>query len=113
MGGRVWQYSTDEQIALNSIAKRLQIDNSWQAIRTTVHCDLLLVGASKSSIEQALTKVGNYTEYDSWNGAITIVFDDYFTLQAVDKLVLWFENDHLAAKRLEVTPDATLPIECP
>ena len=111
--GRVWQHSFDQEYALSNLAERLKVENSPQVIRDTVHCQLLDMGASKSVISKNLNLIGSYQEYESWNGSISIVFDDYFTQLTVHELVLRFEDDKLVDKRYEVTPDSTIPIVCP
>jgi len=113
IGGRVWQRSIDQRLALGSLAKRLGVENDLQVIRSKVHCELITLGEAKSSVEQALKQVGDYEEYDSWNGAVSIYFDDYFTVQVVSIPVLRFENGILVDKRYQVTSDTTIQIECP
>jgi uncharacterized protein YneF (UPF0154 family) len=112
ISGRIWQYSLDQEYALSSLAERLEVDNDPQIIRNKVHCHLLEMGASKSSIEKTLNNIGMYQEYDAWNGSTLIAFDDYFTRLTIDDLVLRFEDDKLVEKSIDVT-DSTIPIRCP
>ena len=112
--GRIWQYETDKQNVAILVALRLGVDSDWESIRTHVFCKVLVIGATRKSIEDSLSKIGIYTQTkNSTYPYVIISFDDPFISAELSDLRLWFDEKETLRGKFRGTNFNQTPIECP
>lgn len=106
LGGYLWgkqqMLKTMDQYELKNLARRLGVEDDWEAIRYYIYCNLLSRGKKPEQIKEELKSIGLFSwddrSYKIFGDHITVVFENYHIRNRLGDLVLYFdENGQLYA----------------
>jgi len=118
--GRIWQawndYEWADQEKLQEIAKRLGVDEDWEAVTKHVYCKMLQPGLTKLEVEAQLAKIGPYSlgNPDISVERVYVHFGDRITNNHLRVMSLWFDDNGkvVGAGRSTILGDPN-PVNCP